>query len=101
MGRAWSMNVGKEECIYDIDGKARRKELLGRPRHRWVDNIKMDLRSIEWCAVGWIDLAQGRDQWRVLVNTVMNLWAPYSFGKFLSTHKTGGFSRRAVLHVVC
>jgi hypothetical protein len=47
---------------------------LGRPRHRWVDNIKIDLRKIVWDGVDWIDLAQDRDHWRALVNTVMNLW---------------------------
>jgi hypothetical protein len=49
---------------------------LGRPRHRWVDNIKMDLTDIGWCGVDWIDLAQDRDQWRILVNMVMNLRVP-------------------------
>jgi hypothetical protein len=39
-----------------------------------VDNIKMDLREIRWDDVDWIDMAQDRDQWRALVNTVMNLW---------------------------
>jgi hypothetical protein len=50
------------------------KRPLGRPRHRWVDNIKMDLREIGWVDMNWIDLAQNRDQWRALVNTLMNLW---------------------------
>jgi hypothetical protein len=52
------------------------KRPLGRPRHRWVDNIKMDLREIGWDGVDWIEVAQGRNQWRVLVNTVMNLRVP-------------------------
>jgi hypothetical protein len=47
-----------------------------RPRRRWVANIKMDLREIGWDGMDWIDLAQNRDQWRALVNTVMNLWTP-------------------------
>jgi PAS domain-containing protein len=51
-------------------GRARRKRPLGRPRRRWMDNIKMDLRGIEWDDVDWIDMAQDRDQWRALVNTV-------------------------------
>jgi hypothetical protein len=51
----------------------REKRPLGRPRHRWEDNIRMDLREIGWGAMDWIDLAQDRDQWRALVNTVMNL----------------------------
>jgi hypothetical protein len=49
------------------------KRPLGRPRRRWVDRIKMDLREIGWNGMDWIDLSQNRDQWRVLVNTVMNL----------------------------
>jgi hypothetical protein len=54
-------------------GKPDGKRLLGTPRRRSVGNIKMDLRYIGWGGVDWIDLAQGRDQWRALVNTVMNL----------------------------
>jgi hypothetical protein len=46
---------------------------LGRPRRRWVDNIKMDLREIGWDGVDWLNIAQDRDQWRPLVNTVLNL----------------------------
>jgi hypothetical protein len=42
----------------------------------WVDNIKMDLREIGWDAVDWTDMAQDRDQWRALVNTVLNLRVP-------------------------
>jgi hypothetical protein len=45
-------------------------------RRRWEDNIRMDLREIGWGGMDWIDLAQDRDQWRVLVNTVMNLRVP-------------------------
>jgi hypothetical protein len=45
-----------------------------RPRRRWVDNIKMYLKGIGWDGMDWINLAQDRDQWRALVNTVMNLW---------------------------
>jgi hypothetical protein len=57
-------------------GKPERKSPLGRPRSRWVDNIKIDLREIGWHSRDWIDLAQGREQWGVLVNTVMNLRVP-------------------------
>jgi hypothetical protein len=49
---------------------------LGRPRRRWDDNIKMDLREIGFGDVDWINLAQDRDRWRALVNTVMNLRVP-------------------------
>jgi hypothetical protein len=54
----------------------------------------VDLREIDWGGMDWIDLAQDRDQWRALVNTVMNLGAPKNVGKFLSDCATGGFSRR-------
>jgi hypothetical protein len=57
-------------------GNPERKKLLGRPRRRWVDNIKMDLREIGWDGMDCIDLAQDRDQWRALVNAVMNLRLP-------------------------
>jgi hypothetical protein len=49
---------------------------LGRPRRMWVDNIKMDLREIGWDGMDRIDLAQDMDQWRALVNTIMNLRIP-------------------------
>jgi hypothetical protein len=49
---------------------------MGSSRRRWVDNIKMDLREIRWDGMDWIDLAQDRDQWRALVNTVMNIQVP-------------------------
>jgi hypothetical protein len=56
--------------------KPERKKSLGRPRRRWVDNIKVDLTEIRWGGMDWFDLAQDRDQWRDLVNTVMNLLVP-------------------------
>jgi hypothetical protein len=52
------------------------KRPLGRPRRRWVDSIKMDLREIGWDGVDWMDMAQDKDQWRALVNTVLNLRIP-------------------------
>jgi hypothetical protein len=57
-------------------GKPEGKRPLGRPRCRWVDNIKTDIREIGWDGMVWIDLAQDRDQWRALVNTAMNLQFP-------------------------
>jgi hypothetical protein len=47
-----------------------------KPRRRWVDNIKMDLREVGWDDMDWIDLAQNRDQWTALLNTVMKLPVP-------------------------
>jgi hypothetical protein len=52
------------------------KRPLGRPRRRWVNNIKMDLRELGWDIVHWMDMAQDRDQWRALVNTVLNFRVP-------------------------
>jgi hypothetical protein len=52
------------------------KRSLGRPRRRWVDNIKIDLRVIECDGIDWIDVAQDRDKWRVLLNTVMKFRVP-------------------------
>jgi hypothetical protein len=56
--------------------KPERKRPLARPRRRWVDNIKMDLGEIGWGGVDWIGLAQDRNRWRALVNSVMNLRVP-------------------------
>ena len=49
---------------------------MGRPRRRWVDNIRMDLQEVGSGHVDWIGLAQGRDRWRMLVSAVMNLRVP-------------------------
>jgi hypothetical protein len=69
--------VGEKRNAYRIlVGKPEGKRPLGRPRRRWEDNIRMDLRDIGWGGMDWIDLAQDRDQWRALVNTVMNLRVP-------------------------
>jgi hypothetical protein len=54
-------------------GKPEGNRPLGRPRRRWVDNIKMHLRELGWDGMDSIDLADDRDQWRALVNTVLNL----------------------------
>jgi hypothetical protein len=69
--------IGEKRNAYRIVvGKPGGKRPLGRPRRRWVDNIKMDLRDIRWDGMDWIDLPQDRDQWRALVNTAMNLRVP-------------------------
>jgi hypothetical protein len=57
-------------------GRPEGRRPLGRPRRRWEDNIKMDLRKIGFGDVDWIHLAQDKDRWRALVNTVMNLRVP-------------------------
>jgi ribosome biogenesis protein Nip4 len=57
-------------------GKSEGKRPLGKIRPRWEDNIKMNLRKIGYEVVDWMHLVQDRDQWRAVVNTVMNLRAP-------------------------
>ena len=57
-------------------GKPEGKRPLGRPRGRWEDNIRMDLREVGYYPGEWIDLAEDRDQWRVYVRAVMNLRVP-------------------------
>jgi hypothetical protein len=52
------------------------KEPLGRPRRKWMDNIKMDLREVGWDGRDWINLAQDMDRWRAHVNAVMNILVP-------------------------
>jgi hypothetical protein len=67
--------MGEGRNMYRVlVGKPERKSPLGRPRRRWEDGIKMDLREIGWGGVEWIQLAQDRDRWRAVVNAVMNLW---------------------------
>jgi hypothetical protein len=66
--------MGEKRNVYRLlVGKSEGKRPLGRPRRRWIDNIKMDLLEIGVNVVDWIGLAQGRDRWRALVNSVMNL----------------------------
>jgi hypothetical protein len=69
--------MGEKRNAYTIlVGKPEGMRPLGRPRRRWVDNIKMNLREIRWDGMDWIDVAQDTDQWRALVNTVINLRVP-------------------------
>jgi hypothetical protein len=68
--------MGKRNTYRILMGNSEGKRPLGRPTHRWVDNIKTDLREIKWDGMDWIDLAQDRNQWRALVNTVINFRVP-------------------------
>jgi hypothetical protein len=73
---------------------------VGRPRHRWEDNIRMDLKEVGCGGMDWIGLAQDRDRWRILVNVVMNLRVQSNVGNFLTGYKPVSFSRRTLLHGV-
>jgi hypothetical protein len=95
---SWAGHVArivKDKNAYRIlVGKPEGKRQLGRPRRKWENIIKMDLRNMGWGGVDWIDLAQHKEQWRPLVNMVMNIRVPLSVGKLLNRCATGGFSRR-------
>jgi hypothetical protein len=86
---------GEKRNAYRIlVGKPEGERPLGRPRRRCVDNIKRDIREDDgmgWDGMAWIDLVQDTDQWRALVNTVMNLRVPKTAGNFLSSCTIGGF----------
>ena len=79
-------------------GKPEGKRTLGRPRHRWEDNIKMDLQEVVGASGDWMELAQDRDRWRALVSTVMNLLVPKMRGISRLAAEPVSFSRRTLLH---
>jgi len=69
--------MGEEKGVYRVlVGKPEGKRSLGRPRHRWVDNIRMDLQEVGCGYMDWIGLVQDGDRWRTLVSAVMNLRVP-------------------------
>jgi hypothetical protein len=85
----WARHVarlGESRCVYRVlEGKPEGKRPLGRPRHRWEDNIKMDLQDVRCGGMDWIDLAQDRDLWRAVVNAVMNLLVQLNARNFLTS----------------
>ena len=93
--------MGQERGAYRVlVGKPEGKRPLGRPRRRWVHNIRMDLQEVGCAYVDWIGLAQDRDRWRMLVSAVMNLRVPKNAGNFLTSCKPVSFSRRTLHHGV-
>ena len=69
--------MGEERGVYSVlVGKPEGRRPLGRPRHRWVDSIRMDLQEVGCGYMDWIGLAQDRDRWRTLESAVMNLRVP-------------------------
>ena len=93
--------MGERRGVYRVlVGKPEGKRPLGRPRRRWEDNIKFNLQEVGCGVVDWIEMAQDRDSWWVLVNAVMNLRVPYYAGYFLTSCKPVNFSRRTLFHGV-
>jgi hypothetical protein len=91
--------MGEERNAYRLlVGKPQGRGPLGRPRRRWVDNIKMDLLEIGWGGVDWIGLAQDRDKRRALVNVVMHLRGLLNAGKLSSGYIIGGLSSSSQFH---
>jgi hypothetical protein len=76
MDRACSINGEKRNTYRILVGEPEQERPVGRQRYRWVYNIKMDLTDIGWDGVDWIYMAQDKDQWRALVNKVLNLGGP-------------------------
>jgi hypothetical protein len=69
--------MGERRGIYRVlVGKPEGKSPLGRPRHRWEDNMKMELQEVGYGGMDWIELAQDRDRWQALVNVVVNVRVP-------------------------
>jgi hypothetical protein len=90
--------MGEMRNAYTIlVGKPEGKRPLERSRCRWVDNIKIDLREIGWDSMDWIELAQDKDQWRALVNTVLNFGFLKIAGNFVNGCTICSFSGRAQL----
>jgi hypothetical protein len=75
IGSAYSTNGGEERFIEGLVGKLEGRRPVERPRRRWVDNIKTDLRRVGW-GMKWIDLAQDRERWWAVVNAAMNCRVP-------------------------
>jgi hypothetical protein len=93
--------MGEKGNVYRLlGGKLEGKSPLGRPRHRLVNNIKMDIVEIDLGGVDWIGLVQDRYRWRALVNAVMNLRIKQNAGKLPSGCITCGLSSRVHLYRV-
>jgi hypothetical protein len=93
--------MGKGICVYRVlVGKPEGKRPLMRPRHRWENNIKMDVQEVGCGGVDWIGMVQDRDKRRALVNAVMNLRIPQTGRNFWTSCKPVSFSRWTLLYRV-
>jgi hypothetical protein len=75
-GRAYSTNGVEENAYRNLVGKPEGKRPLGRPTHRWMGSVQINLEETGWGGMDWINVAEDRDQWMALVNIVMNLLVP-------------------------
>ena len=92
---------GWGEGVYRVlVGKPEGRRPLGRPRRRWVYNIRMDLQEVGCGYMDWIGLVQDRDRWWTVVSVVMNLRVPWNAGNFLTSCKPVSFSRKTLHHEV-
>ena len=100
----WARHVarmGEERGVYSVlVEKHEGRRPLGKPRRRWVDNIRMDLQEVLCGYMGWIELDQDRERWRTLMSAVINLWVPWNAGNFLTSCKPVSCSRRNLHHGV-
>jgi hypothetical protein len=100
----WASHVaqmGEKRNAYRLlVGKPEGKRPLGRPRRRWVDNIRMDVGEVGWGDMDCIGLAKDRNRWRALVNSVLNLRVPRNAGKLSSGLTSSGLSISVQLHRV-
>ena len=79
---------GEKRLFRVLVGKPKGNRLLGRPRRKWEDNIKMDLQKVRCRSMDWLELAQYREMWWALENAVMNLSGSIKCGEFLDWLKT-------------
>jgi hypothetical protein len=92
MGGSCSTNGEKRNVYRLLVGRQEGKRQLGKPRRRWVDNIRISLGEVGWGDVDRIGLAQDRNRWRALVNSVLNLQVPRNAGKLSSGLASSGVS---------
>jgi hypothetical protein len=88
--------LGRRDVHIHYYEEASVKKQPKRPKLKWVDNIIMDIGRIMWGVMSWIDLAQNRNQWRALLNTIINLRVPWNSWNFLSSCTTGAHSMELV-----
>jgi hypothetical protein len=93
-----STNGEKKNAYRLLVGNPEGKRPLGRPTRRWVDNIRMDLGEVGWGDMDCIGLAQDRNRWRAVVNSVLNLRVPWNVGKLSIGLTSSGLSSSAQLH---